>query len=202
MWHELQQQEQDEQKSQSHGPPGKKWRVKCITQHTRRQDRKNEQLVENQRQDRHQAGRHQPQPHQCHPGGHVITAWIALDDVDEDNGCLRYISGSQKEGIVPHQVVPGQPYDLTPESECIDLKRESVAPVRKGGVVFHHSETLHTSHRNASDRWRRGYATHWVTADVTSETDALERAYFHQPEYEEIVLEAGHHGRLAAGGMV
>ena len=138
---------------------------------------------------------------QCHPGGHVITAWIALDDVDEDNGCLRYISGSQKEGIVPHQVVPGRPYDVTPEPECIDLKREALAPVRKGGVVFHHCETLHTSHRNTSDRWRRGYATQWVTADVTTGTDSLERAHFNQPEYEEIILEA-RASRLTVGDMV
>ena len=138
---------------------------------------------------------------QCHPGGHVITAWIALDDVNEENGCLRYISGSQKEGIVPHRAVPGQPYDLTPEPEYIDLERESLAPVRKGGVVFHHCETLHTSHRNTSDRWRRGYATHWVTADVTTGTDSLERAYFNQPEYEKIRLEAKA-SRLTSGDMV
>ena len=24
----------------------------------------------------------------------MITAWLALDDVDEENGCLRYIDGS------------------------------------------------------------------------------------------------------------
>ena len=33
---------------------------------------------------------------QCDPGDHVITAWIALDDVREENGCLRYIDGSHK----------------------------------------------------------------------------------------------------------
>ena len=39
---------------------------------------------------------------QCFPADHVITAWIALDDVDEENACLRYISESHKEGIIPH----------------------------------------------------------------------------------------------------
>ena len=43
---------------------------------------------------------------------------------------------------------------LPPPLRLIDLKRESLAIVRKGGVVFHHSETLHTSHRNESDRDR------------------------------------------------
>ncbi len=123
----------------------------------------------------------------CTPGGHVITAWIALDDVDEENGCLRYISGSHKKGIIEHVEVPGQPYNLAPPDDLIDWENEASAPVRKGGVVFHHSETLHSSRRNTSDRWRRGYATHWVTAAVTSETDNLDGAYFQSDEYAEYV---------------
>ena len=114
----------------------------------------------------------------CEPADHVITAWIALDDVDEENGCLRYIDGSHKGEILPHDPVPGEPHNKAPAPHLIDLKRESLAIVRKGGVVFHHSKTLHTSHRNESDRWRRGYATHWVAADVTSKSDVLNKAYF------------------------
>ncbi len=123
----------------------------------------------------------------CTPGGHVITAWIALDDVDEENGCLRYISGSHKQGIIDHVEVPGQPHNLAPPDDLIDWKRETSAPVRKGGVVLHHSETLHSSRRNTSDRWRRGYATHWVTASVTTETGNLDNAYFRREDYAEHV---------------
>jgi ectoine hydroxylase-related dioxygenase (phytanoyl-CoA dioxygenase family) len=65
----------------------------------------------------------------------------------------------------------------------IDLSKDSLALVGKGGVVFHHSQTLHTSHRNQSDRWRRGYATHWVTQDVISENETLDTAYFRSEQY-------------------
>ena len=65
-----------------------------------------------------------------------------------------------------------------PPPELIDLSKESLALVRKGGIVFHHSQALHTSHRNESDRWRRGYATHWVTSEVTSSNGTLDKAYF------------------------
>ena len=57
------------------------------------------------------------------------------------------------------------------------------ARVRKGGVVFHHGNTLHTSGRNESDRWRRGYATHWVTSAVTCRINTLKKAYFNRPDY-------------------
>jgi len=116
----------------------------------------------------------------CSPPDKVVTAWIALDDVDEANGCLRYIDGSHREGILPHVPVPGEPHNQAPVPESIDLKRESLAIVKKGGVVFHHSETLHTSHRNESPRWRRAYATHWVTPEVTSNSSVIEKAYFNQ----------------------
>ena len=114
----------------------------------------------------------------CHPDDEVITAWIALDDVDESNGCLRYIDGSHRFPILDHHAVSGKGHHLEPVLEGVDMRRESLAPVRKGGVVFHHSKTLHTSHRNTSDRWRRAYATHWVGAGVTSEKQTIDNAYF------------------------
>ena len=123
----------------------------------------------------------------CDPGDHVVTAWIALDDVDEENGCLRYIDGSHRQPILPHELVPGEPHNKVPPPEVIERvlsgTRESIAPVGIGGVVLHHSHTLHTSHVNRSQRWRRGYATHWAAADVTSESGFVENAYFNRPGY-------------------
>ena len=112
------------------------------------------------------------------PRDQVITAWIALDDVDESNGCLRYIDGSHLGEIVPHEPIPGEAFNLAPPEELIDLGKESLAIVKAGGVVFHHGQALHTSHRNESDRWRRAYATHWVGPDVTSESAILDGVYF------------------------
>ena len=125
---------------------------------------------------------------QCHPDNHVITAWIALDDVAVENGCLRYIDGSHIGPILPHFPIPGQEsYNLVPSPEQIDLNNESLATVQKGGVVFHHSKTLHTSHRNESTRWRRGYATHWITGKVTCKDNSLDQALFHHPEFKKRV---------------
>ena len=119
------------------------------------------------------------------PDDHVITAWIALDDVDEENGCLRYIDGSHRDGLLPHTPVPGAPHNLSPPADQIDLSKESLAIVGKGGVVFHHGLALHASHPNRSDRWRRGYATHWVGPDMTDlngPDGRLATAYFNRPD--------------------
>lgn len=125
----------------------------------------------------------------CNPADKVLTAWIALDDVDVANGCLRYIDGSHRGPILPHDPIPGEEYyNSAPLPGLIDLSKESLAPVRKGGVVFHHSQTLHTSHRNESDRWRRGYASNWMGPDVTSETTTLDEAYFKREEFRELFV--------------
>ena len=115
----------------------------------------------------------------CHPDDEVLTAWIALDDVNETNGCLRYIEGSHRGPILKHHKISEQEsYNQAPAAEEIDLSREVLALVKKGGVVFHHSKTLHTSHRNESDQWRRAYATHWASAGVVSKSDTIKNAYY------------------------
>jgi hypothetical protein len=123
----------------------------------------------------------------CTPADDVITCWIALDDADEANGCLRYIKGSHLQGLFDHGRIPGDPNEsnLSPSAdhikECISIAEkkqlgtgggEAPAPVKKGGVVLHHSLTLHCSGANTSDRWRRAYATHWVSPRVDTENDA------------------------------
>lgn len=125
----------------------------------------------------------------CHPDDEVLTSWIALDDVDEHNGCLRYIDDSHLGPILTHHDVPGEPHNKVPSDDEIDLDRESLAMVRKGGIVFHHSKALHTSHRNESDRWRRAYASHWVSADVTCDEILFETRYYkHDSELYEAAL--------------
>lgn len=114
----------------------------------------------------------------CEPADETITVWVALDDVDEHNGCLRYIDGSHRGAVLDHVPVEGEAHNLMPRADEIDLSRESLACVEQGGVVFHHCKVLHTSHRNESDRWRRGYASHWCSAGVESEKDTLSSGYF------------------------
>ena len=85
--------------------------------------------------------------------------------------------------MIPHVSMENEPYNLIPPEDRVDLSREELAPVGKGGVVFHHGQTLHSSHRNHSDRWRRGYATHWVTPAVTGKNGNLESAFFNDDRY-------------------
>eukprot|EP00937_MAST-01D_sp_MAST-1D-sp2_P005533 g5533.t1 len=108
------------------------------------------------------------------PVDDVITCWLALDDATPRNGCLHYVSGSHRDGLLPHGPVPGDPNpsNLVPPPGRVDCARKVAAPVPRGGVVLHHGQALHCSPRNGSGGWRRAYATHWVSSRATTDKAA------------------------------
>ena len=61
--------------------------------------------------------------------------------------------------------------------------RRSAGVVRQGGVVVHHSRALHSSGPNHSDRWRRAYATHWITPRVRLNDQTKKIAYCLRDDY-------------------
>ena len=103
----------------------------------------------------------------------LVTAWIALEDADEANGCLRYGHATHKGPIMPHTAPEGRPFDLQLSDADLATMDMRPAPVPKGGVSFHHGGTVHRSADNQSDRWRRACALHYVRNDVVFETPAL-----------------------------
>ncbi|MBM3459392.1 MAG: phytanoyl-CoA dioxygenase family protein [Armatimonadetes bacterium] len=97
------------------------------------------------------------------PADHVITCWMALDDADLENGCMHYYPGSHRQGLIAHRAIQGTPH-LVPDG----LRREDsvAAPVPAGGLILHHSETVHWSPANPSPRWRRAHVVHIVRSDA------------------------------------
>ncbi len=103
-----------------------------------------------------------------------VTAWIALDDVDESNGCMWMVPGSHKWGnqikmleTNPHERFFDIGKTFTPPSEATTQEVRVIPwPVAKGEVSFHHSMTWHGSHENRAERPRRAIALHFMTGDA------------------------------------
>jgi len=103
----------------------------------------------------------------------VVTAWIALDEATVENGCLFFGDGTHRGPVLDHVAPADQPYDLQiPLEIAIDYPM-TPAPVPKGGVSFHHGNTLHRSSDNRSDKWRRACALHYVSNATRFATPAL-----------------------------
>jgi len=103
----------------------------------------------------------------------VATAWIALDDATLENGCLYFGDGTNLGPVYAHFAPEGEPFNLQLPPAVLDKQPMAPAPVRKGGVSFHHGNTFHQSGPNLSAAWRRACALHYVRNDVEFATPAL-----------------------------
>ena len=94
------------------------------------------------------------------------TAWIAIDDSDVENGCMRVIPGSHTEGIAPHaksaeagnllsinQEIPDEHID---DSKAVDLV------LKAGQMSVHDGQLFHASMPNGSDRRRCGLTVRFI----------------------------------------
>ncbi len=83
----------------------------------------------------------------------IVTAWMAISDATEANGCLMVIPGSHRGELLPHGPLPhggaGIPDEHLPAEEFVPL------PIERGGAIFLTSRTVHRSLPNVSDgiRW-------------------------------------------------
>jgi ectoine hydroxylase-related dioxygenase (phytanoyl-CoA dioxygenase family) len=92
-----------------------------------------------------------------------VTAWVALDDVDVQNGCMSMVPGSHTWGNHMDKLAKLINFqDLPAEFEGHTVAVRP-CPVRKGEVHYHHALTWHGSPANTSARPRRAIALHYMT---------------------------------------
>ncbi|MCS6774971.1 MAG: phytanoyl-CoA dioxygenase family protein [Chloroherpetonaceae bacterium] len=95
-----------------------------------------------------------------------VTAWIALDDVDEENGCMFMVPGSHHWGDQIAFLHTLTAFDAMPETFQGHRVEVRACPVRKGEVHYHHALTWHGSPENRSQRPRRAIALHYMTQET------------------------------------
>lgn len=86
----------------------------------------------------------------------ALTFWIAVDPVDQDNGCIRYVPGSHRRGMRPHALSDAFGFSLGIEDYSdADSTEEVAVTAAPGDVAIHHSMTIHRADANPSSRLRR-----------------------------------------------
>ena len=104
----------------------------------------------------------------------LVTVWLALDDATVENGCLHYADGSNRGPVLAHEAPADRPFDLQIPEDVAAGFAMTPAPVPRGGISFHHGNTLHQSADNNSSRWRRACAMHYVSAGTRFVNPALD----------------------------
>ena len=82
----------------------------------------------------------------------AITFWIPLEDVDQENGCLRYVKGSHRQGMRPHgrSQTLGFSQAIMDFGTAQDQEHEVAVPATIGDVLVHHGMTIHWAEANNS----------------------------------------------------
>lgn len=114
---------------------------------------------------------HQDSPYWPIAPMELMTMWIALDDATPENGCLRYLKGSHKNGPLPHDETLG--YHRMPAGwrDLPGSPEEVMVPIPAGSCICHHSLVLHETAPNTSWNRRRGLSVVFMrsTSKWTSE---------------------------------
>jgi phytanoyl-CoA hydroxylase len=94
----------------------------------------------------------------------VVTLWLAVDDSDSENGCMRVIPGTHR--LELHEMKPntevanvlssGIDPKLVDESRAVDFI------LKAGGVSVHHPNIIHGSNANNSSRRRCGLTIRYI----------------------------------------
>jgi ectoine hydroxylase-related dioxygenase (phytanoyl-CoA dioxygenase family) len=103
-----------------------------------------------------------------------LTCWCSLDDSTKENGCLQYIPGSHKWGLLPKPVIAGELQgikDFLNDEQKKQFENPQYAEVKAGEAIFHHSLTLHGSGANTSSKPRRAFVINVFADGVKSDSD-------------------------------
>ncbi|UEG54976.1 phytanoyl-CoA dioxygenase family protein [Mucilaginibacter daejeonensis] len=118
-----------------------------------------------------------------------LTSWVGLDDATTENGCMYYVPGSHRWGLLDKPELAG---DMEGLMEFLtDEQKAQFKPVpielKRGYGTFHHPLLVHGSYENRSARPRRAYVLN-VFADgtITNSDKELMPGTPHIPKGEKI----------------
>jgi ectoine hydroxylase-related dioxygenase (phytanoyl-CoA dioxygenase family) len=111
-------------------------------------------------------GWHQDKHYWRYWEGEVFTVWIAVSNVTEQSGAMRFVRGSSRWGYLEgsnffqHDIASGRRALRVPDGAAWE---EVPAVLPPGAFSIHHALTLHASGPNLEDTPRRSFAVHMRT---------------------------------------
>lgn len=119
---------------------------------------------------------HQDQLYLRASPGTCLAAWLAVDDCDQENGCMDLVPGSHTLPLLC-EIDADLSQSFTHKTIPVPAGHEKKPALMKAGdVLFFHGNLIHGSGPNTSqDRFRRSLIAHYITSE------ASEAARFYHP---------------------
>ncbi len=103
----------------------------------------------------------------------AVTVWLAIDDADVENACMRFIGGSHHHGHMTFR--DSNPDEHNVLNQTIENAEQYGTPVddilKAGDCSIHSDLLLHGSEANDSDRRRCGLTIRYAPAEVRAYMD-------------------------------
>lgn len=86
-----------------------------------------------------------------------LSIWMPLQDATVESGCMQFVPGSHKGGVLPHHPIHNDPRIHGLEVDGFDEREIAACPIPAGSVTVHHCRTLHYAGPNRTAEPRRAY---------------------------------------------
>ncbi|MGN6135188.1 MAG: phytanoyl-CoA dioxygenase family protein [Aureliella sp.] len=98
----------------------------------------------------------------------AVTVWLAIDDADEENACMKFIAGSHHVGHLTYRPSDSSEHNVL--NQTIDNAEQYgevvLDELRAGEASIHSDLLLHGSEANQSSRRRCGLTIRYCAAEV------------------------------------
>ena len=111
----------------------------------------------------------------------ALTMWLALEEVDESNGCISYVRSSHQLGVRKHQRTKTLGFSQgiadfpSPEDQAQLVKIKA----QPGDLLVHDAMTIHSADKNRSTRTRKAIGFIYYAASAKVD-EAAHAAYQQQ----------------------
>ncbi len=98
----------------------------------------------------------------------AVTIWLAIDDADTENACMRFIAGSHHSGHLTYRPADSSEHSVLGQTIDDPLQFGSLVDdeLKAGEASLHSDLLLHGSEANNSKRRRCGLTLRYCAADV------------------------------------
>jgi len=99
---------------------------------------------------------------------HAVTVWLAIDDADLDNGCMKFISGSHHSGHLTYRKSSPEEHNVLDQTvpNAESYGEVAIDDLKAGQASIHNDLLLHGSDANMSTRRRCGLTLRYAAAHV------------------------------------
>lgn len=96
----------------------------------------------------------------------IITVWLAIDRSTRENGCMRVIPGTQRNGFSEYERVDGATNTFDTQVKGVDERSAVYFELEPGQCSLHDSRIIHGAAANTSPLRRCGYTMRYFSTNI------------------------------------